>query len=110
MDLAAKGCQIHTLPENNKVKYRSHSPFRIVCITGEDLFLADFPPLSLFLLQLLVAEGQREFSGIEKVLTAEWLYQVPVLKRRNCILQENDCSATFSLTICLKGDRLNCFY
>lgn len=32
------------------------------------------------------------------------------LRRQNCILQENDCSATFSLTICLKGDRVNCFY
>lgn len=38
------------------------------------------PLLPLFFLQLLVSGGQREFSCIEKVLTAEWLCQAPVFK------------------------------
>lgn len=57
---------IHTLSGNNKVKYTFHSIFGFLCITGEYLFLADFPTLSLFLLQLWVSEGQREFSYIGK--------------------------------------------
>ena len=32
--------------ENNKVKYTSHSTFGTLCITGEFLVLANFPPLS----------------------------------------------------------------
>lgn len=68
------------LSENNKVKYTFHSTFKRICITGEHLFFVDVAPLSLFLLQLSVPEGQREFSCIERVLTAEWLCQAPVFK------------------------------
>lgn len=70
---------IHYL-KKNQGKYTFHSVLRVICIMGEHLFSADFPPSPSFFLQLLVSGGQGEFSCIEKVLTAEWLCQAPVFK------------------------------